>query len=210
MSTEINARLIQQTRFTGSREYVIVNGKELRIRFQGKFKQQLVAISLLALGEKSSYRIHFVWRWLLLALSSGVLLGGYYLARHLYGFTSAVFDFAVVAISGVFMLLGLVLFAVNISRKRVFYARNSHIALFDILVNKPNLREYRAFLESLQGYITKARQFWSLKTEQQLAGELRMIRRLVSEGVLDQSQYELAKNRLFRINNKKSSRAASD
>jgi len=209
MSTEINARLIQQTRFAGTREYVIVNGKELRIRFQGKFKQQLVAISLLALGEKSSYRIHFVWRWLILTIVSGVLLGGYFLARNMYSFATAMFDFAVVAITGVLLLLGLVLFVVNISRKRVFYARSSHIALFDILVNKPNQREYRAFLDSLQGYINKARQFWSLKTEQQLAGELRMIRRLVSEGVLEQAQYELAKDRLFRISNKKSTRAAT-
>ncbi len=209
MATEINARLIQQARFTGTREYVIVDGKELRIRMQGKFKQQLVAISLLALGEKSSYHIHFVWRWMVLAISGGVLLGGYFLANKFYGFGSDVIDFSVIALSSIVMLLGLVLFGLNISRKRIFYARNSHIALFDILVSKPNVREYRDFLQSLQGYISKARQYWSLKTEQQMAGELRMIRRLVNEGVLEQAQYDLAKDRLFRISNKKSRQADS-
>lgn len=210
MATEINARLTQQSRFTGTREYIIVNGKELRIKLQGKFKQQLVAISLLALGEKSSYRIHFVWRWLVLTIVSGVLLGAYFLVRNWYGLSSAVFDFAVLAVTSVLFMLGLVLFVINISRKRVFYARSSHIALFDILVSKPNAHEYRAFLDSLQGYISKARQFWSLKTDQQLAGELRMIRRLVSEGVLEQAQYELAKGRLFRISNKQSTRASNN
>lgn len=209
MSTEINARLIQQARFTGTREYVIVNGKEIRIRMQGKFKQQLVAISLLALGEKSSYHIHFVWRWLILAIVGGMLLGGYFLASKFYGIGSDVIGFSVIAISSIVVLLGLVLFGINISRKRIFYARNSHVPLFDILVSKPNLREYRDFLDSLQGYISKARQFWSLNTEQQLAGELRMIRRLVNEGILEQAQYDLAKERLFRISNKKSRQADS-
>lgn len=204
MATEINARLVQLSRFTGTREYAIAEGKELRIRIQGKFKQQNIAISLLALGEKSSYHIHFVWRWLVLAVLSGLLLGGYFLADSIYGFTTSLYNFAVVALTGVLILLGLVLFVINISRKRVFYARNSHIALFDILVNNPHAREYRIFLADLQGYITKAREFWSLKPEQQLAGELRMIRRLVSEGVLEQAQYDLAKERLFRASNKQS------
>ncbi|MBI3563388.1 MAG: hypothetical protein HY080_16915 [Gammaproteobacteria bacterium] len=208
MPVENTVQLQQRTRLGVTRDYVIAEGKEIRVRFTSKFKQQSFAISLLAIGEKSSYRIYFSWGWLILAVLMGLLLGGHYYAKRQLGFQPGVYEVAIVVVASAGILIGIALFVVNISRVRIFYSRGSHIALFDILVSNPAQREYRNFIDALHTAIVKARQYWSLSLEQQLAGELRMVRRLVAEGVLDVAQYERAKHRLFRISNKKSARSA--
>jgi hypothetical protein len=102
------------------------------------------------------------------------------------------------------IVLGFILVAVNFYRVRVFYSRNAAIPLFDLYINKPDYRAYKAFIEQLNLYIDKTRAFWSLKLEQQIAGEMRMLRRLASEGIISQRDYDQAKTRLFGISNKKS------
>lgn len=206
MATDINARLQQQNRIGQIREYMIAEGKELRIRAQGKFAHKPFAISLLALGEKSSYRIHFSWGWLIIACLIGALLGGYYFAADYYHFSIGIYEFIIVGLAGLAIVACIIVFFLTISRKREFYSLHSHVALFDIMVNKPNSREYRAFLAELQACIVKAREFWKLKPDQQMAGELRMLRRLVEEGVLEQGLYDKAKERLFSRNTKVKSR----
>lgn len=205
MATEINAKL-QQTSFGQVREYLIAEGKELRIRTQGKLAQKPCAINLLALGEKSSYKIHFSWGWLVMACLIGLLLGGYYFATDYYHFSIGIYEFVIVGLAGVAIIACIGVFFLTISRKREFYSLHSHVALFDIMVNKPNSREYRAFLTELQKCIVKSREYWKLRPDQQMAGELRMLRRLVEEGVLAQDLYEKAKERLFSRNIKAKSR----
>jgi hypothetical protein len=56
----------------------------------------------------------------------------------------------------------------------------------------------------LDGHLHKTRNYWDLKVEQQIAGEIRMLRRLASEGVIPQKVYEEAKDKLFAISNKSS------
>jgi hypothetical protein len=203
MAAEINAHLRQQTRLGLTRDYTVVEGKEIRISLQSKFKTQQFAVSLLALGEKSSYHIHVAWGWLVTALLAALMLSGYYYAKRYMALDIGLYEFVVVAVSGLLLLASVVAFGFNFSRKRVFYSRQAHIPLFDILINNPDQRQYRRFQQDLEACIMRSRQFWQLKYEQQMAGELRMIRRLVSEGVLDQSLYERAKEQLFRLSNKR-------
>jgi hypothetical protein len=208
MPAEINSTLRQQHRLGQAREYQIFNNKEIRIVLSGKSNQKSIRVSLLSLGEKSSYHIHFSWGWLLLGMLVGAGLAGYFYAKQQFGFYIGSYESLVVILSGVIVLGCAAKFIFAISRKRIFYSRNSHIPLFDIIVNYPSHREYRRFVDLLHAAIAQARQFWQLSLEQQLAGELRTVRRLVAEGILEQRDYELAKDRVFQLSNKKSRRTS--
>ena len=204
MPAEINSTLRQQSRLGQVREYQIINNKELRIVLSGKAKQKATTLSLLALGEKSTYHIHLAWGWILSALLAVAGLAGYFYAKQQLGFYIGFSESILVILTVVIVLVCAVLFIFALSRKRIFYSRNSHIPLFEIMVNNPNHRDYRRFLDLLNSYIAKTREFRQLNLQQQMAGELRMIRRLVSEGILNQRDYDLAKDRLFAMSNKKS------
>lgn len=204
MPAEINTTLRQQTRLGQAREFQIINNKEIRIILPGKSKQKTTTVSLLALGEKSSYHIHVAWGWIIMALLVVAGLAGYFSAKQQFGFYLGIGESILVISAGLIILACGVLFVSALSRKRIFYSRNSHIPLFDIMVNNPSHHEYHQFLNLLNSYIAKTRQFRQLSLQQQMAGELRMIRRLVSEGILEQSDYDRAKGRLFAISNKKS------
>ncbi|MEJ2397683.1 MAG: hypothetical protein P8Z67_05375, partial [Gammaproteobacteria bacterium] len=66
----------------------------------------------------------------------------------------------------------------------------------------------KAFHEAFETYRQKTRSFWDLKPEQQIAGEIRMLRRLAAEGVIPQKVYEDAKDKLFSMSHNTSASAA--
>ncbi len=204
MPTEINATLQQQGKLGQVREYQIVNGKELRIIQGAGAKQRVYLVHLLALADKSKLRFNITWGWFYLAVASALALLVFLMVSHFISIGSSTIKFAVIAAFVLGIVLGVILVAVNFYRVRVFYSRNAAIPLFDLYINKPDYRSYKAFLEQLNLYIEKTRTFWSLKLEQQIAGEMRMLRRLASEGVITQRDYDRAKTRLFGITNKKS------
>lgn len=204
MAKEINATLQQQGKLGQQREYQIVNGKELRIIQGMGAKQRVYLVHLLALADKSRVRFNIAWGWLYLALACMLGLVIYLLAKSLFTINSSIIEFAIMAAFILGIALGLILVIANFSRVRVFYSRHSNIPLFDLYISKPNQQAYKSFLRQLNTYIEKTREFWKLKLDQQIAGEVRMLRRLASDGVISQRDYDQAKDRLFSISNKKS------
>jgi hypothetical protein len=204
MAKEINATLQQQGKLGQLREYQIVNGKELRIIQGMGAKQRVYLVHLLALGDKSRVRFNIAWGWLYLAVACLVGLVIYLMVKSLITINSGMIEFAIMAAFILGIALGLILVIANFSRVRVFYSRHSAIPLFDLYISKPNQQAYKSFLRQLNNYIEKTREFWKLKLDQQIAGEVRMLRRLASDGVISQRDYDQAKDRLFSISNKKS------
>lgn len=204
MPAEINATLQQQGKLGQVREYQIVNGKELRIIQGAGAKQRVYLVHLLALADKSKLRFNIAWGWFYLAVACLLALIVFLVVNQFISIGSSTIEFAIIAAFVVGIVLGLILVAVNFYRVRVFYSRNAAIPLFDLYINKPDYRTYKSFIEQLNLYIDKTRAFWSLKLEQQIAGEMRMLRRLASEGIITQRDYDQAKTRLFGISNKKS------
>jgi hypothetical protein len=204
MPKEINATLQQQGKLGQVREYQIVNGKELRIIQGLGAKQRVYLVHLLALADKSRVRFNIAWGWFYLAIGCLIGLVIYLLAKSLFTINSGMIEFAIIGGFVLGIVLGLILVIANFSRVRVFYARHSAIPLFDLYISKPNQQAYKAFLRNLNEYIEKTRAFWKLKLDQQIAGEVRMLRRLASDGVISQLDYDRAKDRLFGISNKKS------
>jgi len=204
MPVKINASLEQQGRIGPVREFQIVNGKEIRIKIKSKTRQQSYAIQLLALADKGHLRIHIAWHWLILLFFCIVSLLVFYLTKSMYDFSLSAYEFSITAGLSLTGFLALLLFVLNISRKRVFVSRYAKVNLFELLISNPNYRSYKYFIDTLSGNLQKARQFWELKPEHQIAGEMRMLRRLASQGIITQSVYNQAKDKLFSLSDKKS------
>jgi len=204
MPAEINATLQQQGYLGQVREFQIVNGKELRIIHGSGARQRVYLVHLLALADKSRLRFNIAWGWFYLAL--GCLLGliVLLLATRLFAFDNALLEFSIIAVLVLGIILGIILVSINFYRSRVFYSRHAAIPLFDLYINKPDYKTYKAFIAQLDAFIDKTRAFWNLKLDQQIAGEMRMLRRLANEGVIAQRDYDRAKSRLFGVSNKKS------
>lgn len=196
MTSKINATLQQQSKAGPLREFQIVDGKEIRITIGNAPKQQTYSVQLLALADKSHIRLHIAWWWLWLLVVSVVALSGYWFAPTVLA-KLGTFEFSYVASFSLAAILSLVMFVLKLSRKRVFVSRLTGITLFDILISNPNHRAYKAFLNNINQSLNNARQFWNLKHEQQVAGEMRMLRRLAEERIIKQSEYEKAKTKLF-------------
>ena len=204
MPSEVNANLRQQGSYGQQREYQIVNGRNIRIVIGSKAKNKIYHVPMLALAQKSKPHFHIAWAWLWLAVCGVIAIPLYLYLKNLLGLKAEIYDYAILAGLGVATLVGLVMLAINFSRKRVFFTAYSKVPLFDILIGKPDHQSYKEFLRVLDGYMQKTRAYWNLKVEQQIAGEMRMLRRLASEGVISQKVYETAKDKLFAISNKSS------
>lgn len=202
MPPQINATLQQQSRIAPPRELQIVDGKEIRIIVGNKPRQQTYSVQLLALADKSQVRLHLAWRWLWLLLACLLALTGYWIAGSMSGFSLGTYEFSYVAGFSLTAILAMVMFVLKLSRKRVFVSRLAKVPLFDILIGNPNNRAYKAFLKNINNSLDQARQFWNLKPEHQVAGEMRMLRRLAEEGIIKQADYEQAKKKLFAVSTK--------
>jgi hypothetical protein len=204
MPSEVNANLRQQGSYGQQREYQIVNGRNIRIAIGSKAKNKVFNVPMLALAEKSKPRLHIAWAWLWLAVCGVIAIPAYLSLKTLLGLKTESMDFAILAGLTVAALIGFVMLGLNFSRKRVFFTAYSKVPLFDILIGKPDNQSYKQFLNVLESYLEKTRSFWNLKVEQQIAGEIRMLRRLANEGVISQKVYEEAKDKLFSISNQSS------
>ncbi len=205
MSSEFNAILQQQPLTDVPREYHILNGKEVRIIEGLGHKQRVYLIHILALADKSRIRIGLAWGWLWWAIVCVVSLVLYLFISPLFPWSSTSLHFVIIASLVIASILGVIMLGVKLSRKRVFYARHSQVPLFDILIAKPDQQRYKAFVDQLASCMEKARSGRTLRLDQQIAGEIRMLRRLANEGVIAKRDYEQAKAQLFSLSNKKSS-----
>lgn len=204
MPTEVNASLTQQGLLGQSREYQIQNGSQLKIAIVSKLRNKVYQVHLLALADKSKVRLHVAWPWFWCMLVSLLGIPGYLQLKKMLGLPAGIHEFAVLALFGVGLLLGLVMLILNFSRRRVFYSRFARVPLFDILISKPNKRAYKHFLDALNACLKKEREFRDLRDDQQIAGETRMLRRLASEGIISKGDYERARNKLLAASNKAS------
>jgi len=201
MASKINATLQQQSKAGPPCEFQIVDGKEIRINIGGSPKQQSYSVQLLALADKSHIRLHIAWRWLWFFIVSVIALSGFWFAPSVFA-KLGTFEFSYVAGFTLTAILSLVMFVLKLSRKRVFVSRLTGVKLFDILISNPNYRAYKAFLRNIDQSLINARKFWNLKPEHQVAGEMRMLRRLAEEKIIKQSEYEKAKKKLFAVSAK--------
>lgn len=203
MPGEVNATLLQQGKLGYTREFQLYNGRELRINLGAGSKQNIYQVHLLALADKSKSRFHIAWPWFGCFIASLAGLVVYWIVN-LFTSIDANIGFAIILACILGIILGLVMLILKFYRKRVFYSRYANIPIFEMLINKPDSRSYKNFLDILDSYTLKARSFYALRVDQQIAGEMRMLRRLAKEKIISQSVYDAAKDKLFNISDNKS------
>ena len=199
MPATINANLQQQGRFGIQQQFQIVNGKEIRISLSGRLRQQTYSVHLLALSERSRIRIHFAKSWLLIFAFSVIALLAYFIAKTQSKLVLPFNEMLFIAGFSLIALVCLVMFVLKISRRKVFYSRYAKVDLFELLYANPDSQSYKNFINKLTENLQQCRQFWELKPDQQIAGEMRMLRRLAKEGVITQDRYERAKDKLLAL-----------
>ena len=197
--------LKQQGRFGDVREFLLVNKNELKIGHKSRIAVKTYMVHLLSLSEKSHTRLHFSKLWLTTALIFSVLVVSYYYNKDKFVENlGSTFDLLIVLGLGISILICLIMLLLNISVRRVFVSKVAKVPLFEVLVNRPDKKSYKDFTSQLKATIDEARRFWKPRDEQQNAGELRMLRRLSEEGIINMKVYTQAKNKLFKKENKKS------
>ena len=199
MTSDLNISLTQQGLLGQLREYQLQQGKQLKIAIGSKSRHRVYQVHLLALADKCRVKLHIAWPWFWCMLLSLLAIPAYSLTKKLLDLPTGLHEFAIFILCALGGILGVAMLLLNFSRRRVFYSRYARVPLFDILIGKPDRGAYKNFIDALQVSMQKTRAGRELKPQQQIAGEMRMLRRLANEGVITQREYERAKDKLFSL-----------
>ncbi len=196
-----NKDLLTQRGFlSGERRFVIKDGRYLFVEINKLKKNTTYQIDLVALEPKSKIRISIAWSWLLAV--AVVILTSYTVLEILPQYIDINlknYAFPIRLGSASLAVISLILFVLTSCRERVFVASNTNLPLVRLLIGKPNRKAYRAFLNHMENRILVLSKHLQLNTQQQLAGELRMIRRLSKLGVVSEKKYNRFKSRLMKL-----------
>lgn len=192
-----NIVLKQQGLFSSRRRFELRDNRYLFIHMKGVKQAQDYQLDLLALDPRSRLRISVAWPWLLAAAVLLLLLLSVTLLPDLAG--DALADYALPLTLGlsllafIFLLLGIAKSCVE----RVYVARNTGYPLVRLLPNKPDKKAYKTFTRQLEAAIEEVYENVPVDDQQRLAGEIKMLRRLVGHKVVTSRDYERLKLQLM-------------
>jgi len=196
---EVHARFLQDSTFKGiRREFAIVNKHHL-IQSLRSFKNKrgrTHRINLKFVRQTPVRNRQFAWRSLQVSAACFVLSAipacvWYYTTFNSYYLIVASL---LLAVAGVIALL---LFFYRSRDTHVYHSAVAGVPLIELDHNKPNRQEFEAFTDKLEAYIRKA-QSSGMSKQQLLAGELKDLRRLKDEGLLNEETYANSRTIIFR------------
>ena len=195
MTTEKTSQLFQKAKLYSPVHFNLLRGRELEIASQIGRNKQVYKIDLLALRAPSERVVSVAWKWWLISL------GGFLMTVILVlGLSYLQFGVSAV-LTGIFGILGSLSLAALAwkkgSRQQVFYSRHSNVPLVSLHLGVPNKNEFQKFVSLLEQQIEALRQEFNLSQDQELAGEMRTLRRLANDGILSPDEYENSKEVLF-------------
>lgn len=192
--------LKQKDRFGREFEFALFEGRELSIGFKNNRQRLAYNIDLVALNPRSRREIIWGWKWLYAALAvSGILAIALYAIPYLVTTGSDAIR-GVLFLSGVILIVSFILlFFKNTTRQQSFYSRHAGVPLVRLMIGKPDKASQQQFVEHLQQRILKLQSHLDLEIDKQLAGEMKMLRRLTEQGVVTEQRYNQAKDKLFKL-----------
>ena len=195
MSAENIIQLFQKTTFFPARHFSLLRGRELEISQSLGRKKQVYKVDLLALRSPSEKIVHIAWKWWLGSL--GCLLVTILLVMLFSTLKMQVIGLTIGAIG---FLAGAILSLVawkKGDRKMVFYSTHSNYPLVSLYLGSPNKKACQQFVDTIETRIDELKQEYNLSKDQELAGELRTLRRLNESGVISMEDYESSKEIIF-------------
>lgn len=169
----------------------LIKERELRVENALNRKTIKYSVDVVALNVESQRKMVLGWQWLvaglvvLLITILGPLVSPLISSEALYSTLFYVLGGA--ATIGCFFMAWKAT-----SIKQIFYSRNANVPLIELLAGKPARKEFSAFIAKLEESIAAVQQKMDLSIKNQLAGEMRMLRRLSEEGVLSAVDYKKA------------------
>lgn len=189
---------LEQTGLFGSyRTFELGSADKLQISSGDRLRHRDVTISVMALSPESRRRYEIAWPWLIAtAAGIGFALLGAFAASLSSGLTQSLLWLSA-GLSGAAAVVCLAVLAARSRAERVYATRHAGIPLVAMWANQPTRDEVNRFGEVLEARIERLSEKRNLDVSAQLAGEMRMLRRLHQEGHLSRDDYEGAKQTLL-------------
>ncbi len=99
-------------------------------------------------------------------------------------------------------LISLIIFMVYTRHDKVFVSRHSKVPLVRFYNGLPNKKVFKQFIKVVQTEGQRRFEHLKLNLQQQRAGELKTIRRVLEQGGITAKQYDHAKNKLLNLSDK--------
>jgi hypothetical protein len=195
MTNQDITQLSQQGIFAPPIQFTLLRGRELEIARRVGRSRQVYKIDLLALRNPSEKIVTIAWKWWLASL--GTFLGTVLLVLLLNSLQLGGYAWLV---GGIGTISSLVLVFVSWkkgTREQVFYSRHSSIPLVTLRLGSPSKNEFRNFVDLIEAQIKAVNDKFKLTRDQELAGEMRTLRRLSEDGVISMEEYQNSKEVLF-------------
>jgi hypothetical protein len=172
-------------------------GRELHVEKICRGHNTKYIIDLLALEDASKKKTILGWKWFVAGLAAIFLM--FACLHFLPMIKESTFYLAATYIVGLGLGLGCFFMAYKgTSRKQIFHSRNANVPLVELAINNPSKNEFSAFIKIVEKFIQSSREGLNMSMNNQLAGEMKMLRRLSEEGVLNASIYKKAKAGLLK------------
>jgi len=191
---------VQLDIFKRERFFELNNEKYLRVISKNRKGTTEFTIALISLLPESSRVVNVPWRWLMLALVFFLVSVGAmnYLAQH-FNLENALYLVPVCLIAISLTAGSVYLLIYNTERNQVFYTAYGDFPLVELMIGKPDKKQFEDFVEELRTKINKEMESNTISAKNLQAGEMKMLRRLMSQGILSQNEYVQAKNRIFKF-----------
>ncbi|MGD8576954.1 MAG: hypothetical protein PVG50_02865 [Thiohalophilus sp.] len=198
MDRDVTIELEQAGRFGRRREVQLLDNRELRIIEKQKRRRKEYSIDLLALDNRHRRKFHIAWPWLVAAVAALALtaLTWSLIAGYVQIYTT-LYLVLTVLVGGMLTVGALYMFWVSSSRREYFISRHARIPLLELDVGIPSSKEVKKFIDHIEKRIEGLFEHFELSRDQQLSGEMRMLRRLVDKKILTEADYNRAKSKLF-------------
>jgi len=195
MTAEKTSQLLQKSMLAPPIQFTLLRGRELEIACRARKNTQIYKVDLLALRAPSERVVNIAWNWWLASLGTMILLIGLVLLL-----SSLSLDISAVLVGVIGILFSLMLVFVSWqkgARQQIFYGRHSSVPLVSLQLGIPSKKELQKFVSRVEEQIEALRKKYKLTRDQELAGEMRTLRRLTNDGVISLDEYENSKEVLF-------------
>lgn len=201
MQRKVNSAFVQHSKARGdARAFEIRDEKYLRVSERTLKGGRHYHLHLAVLEPWPRRHRRIAWRWLAGTLGFGTGAAGIALAlTNGLGRASMGTMIASLALCTVASLGSLLMFLYRSPNLAEFRSRHGNCVLFSLMHRRPDRKSYEAFVAELTERILEASRAVRLTREQMLAAELKTLRRLTGEGVLQEADYAAAKRRIFTL-----------
>lgn len=197
MARTLTARLHQTDGPKGVRLFEVFDHRFLRVRQtngQNALIDYAMDVAILAPAGRAVHSSERRWLWVAGAAAVALLIS---LAVLFLGLASPL---VLLPLAGLLLALAIICVSQFLRSRRhllVFDSRYAAVPLVELLINQPDSGSYAAFVAGLCADIEALVRDKSLSATDLRAGELRSLRKLQEQQVIDSSAYEAAKQRLL-------------